>query len=133
MPQTICKQSSPVSQQGISRNSARPQFQLRAPQSPPFFCSAEEPVQKPRVRSLRDAADYFFFPERLAQTLGRPQKPEDNWLPISIPDRLARAFGCGVSTDAGRALLRQRLACLCQWLDTRLDEPPVVVEAGKYR
>ena len=115
------------------RDCSRPFYQLRAQHAPALFGFREKPTGKPRARSVRDAAEYIFFPEKLAQTLGRPQQLVDNWLPIAIPDTLAHAFGCGGSADAGRALLRQRLARLCAWLNARLEEPPVVVDIGPSR
>ncbi len=115
------------------RECSRPFFQLRAQHAPALFGFHDKRSGKPRARSVRDAAEYIFFPEKLAQTLGRPRQLVDNWLPIAIPDGLAHAFGCGASPDAGRALLRKKLAQLCAWLNARLEEAPVVVDHGPSR
>jgi hypothetical protein len=105
----------------------RPQLQLRRQYAPGLF-GFERAKPRPRAESLRDGFWPVVFPEKLAARLNRPQKLVDNWIPVPIPDVLARAFGCGSSLDAGRALLRERLARLCEWLDARLEEPPVIID-----
>jgi hypothetical protein len=118
---------------GDGLNASRPRFRLRPPYASALFSWSEKRPRRLRAHSLRDAAEYISVPAKLAQILGRPRQLVDNWLPISIPDGLARAFGGNVSLDAGRALLRSRLAKLCAWLSARLDEPPEVVEHGPSR
>lgn len=113
--------------------SPRPHFALRA-QSVPALLGLHDKRPRPlRARSVRDAAQYISVPDKLAQILGRPRQLADHWLPVAIPDDLARAYGGGVSLEAGRAFLRARLAKLCAWLDAHLGEPPQVVELGPCR
>jgi len=113
--------------------SPRPRFALRAQYAPALSdLSAKLPCRL-RARNVRDAAQTIAAPDKLAKILGRPRQLADSWLPVPIPDDLALAYGGGVSLDAGRALLRGRLAKLCAWLNARLDEPPRVVELGPCR
>lgn len=115
------------------RESPRPRFALRAQYAPALLGLSDKRPRRLRARSVRDAAQTIAAPDKLAKILGRPRQLADNWLPVSIPDALALAYGGGVSAEAGRALLRSRLARLCAWLDARLDEPPRVVELGPCR
>ena len=110
-----------------------PLLQLRAQHAPGLFGFDRLNNPRPRAQSLRDAATPVVFPEKLAHHLGRPQRLADRWLPVALPDTLARAFGCGASMDAGRALLRRRLAELCGWLDKQLEYAPRVTEQGPCR
>lgn len=110
-----------------------PLLQLRAQHAPGLFGFDRLNNRHPRARSLRDAATPVVFPEKLASYLGRPLKLADRWLPVAVPDVLARAFGCGASVDAGRALLRHRLAVLCAWLDAQLENAPCGTDLGPGR
>lgn len=125
-------QKSPVSQV-TAKPAMSPLLQLRAQHAPGLFGFERLPHSRPSVLSLRDAATPVVFPERLARHFGRPLRLADRWLPVPIPDALARASGCGVSMDAGRALLRERLARLCGWLDAQLELAPCVTEQGTSR
>ena len=115
------------------RDASRPRFRLRAQHAPALFGFREKRTGMLRARSVRDAAEYISSPRKRAQTIGRPLPLVDNWLPVSIPDPLAHAFGCGVALDAGRALLRQKLAKLCAFLSAHLERSPDVVESGPSR
>ncbi len=110
-----------------------PLLQLRAQHAPGLFGFDRLHHPRPRALSLREAATPVVFPERLARHYGRPPRLADRWLPVPIPDALARSSGCGVSMDAGRALLRERLAKLCAWLDAQLELAPCVTVQGASR
>lgn len=110
----------------------RPRFKLRAQHAPALFGFLDKRSGRPRARSIRDAAQSLVVPKRVAKNARRSSQL-DNWLPVSIPDALAFTFGCGASADAGRALLRQRLARLCAWLNRRLEEPPIAIQRGPSR
>ncbi len=116
-----------------SRSELLPLLQLRAQHAPGLFGFDRLHKPRPRARTLREAATSVVYPGKLAQHLGRPLRLVDRWLPVAVPDDLARAFGCGTSLDAGRALLRRRLADLCAWLDTQLEQSPRVIEQGPSR
>ncbi|MDP1536135.1 MAG: hypothetical protein Q8L95_03010 [Burkholderiales bacterium] len=110
-----------------------PLLQLRAEHALGLFGFDRLHNPHPRALSVRDAATPIVFPEKLAHYLGRPLQIADRWLPVAIPDELAGAFGCGASVEAGRALLRRRLADLCAWLDAQLEHAPQVTTRGPSR
>ncbi len=110
----------------------RPRLQLRAQYAPGLFGFERTPA-RPRAQTLGDGFAPVIFPEQLAKRLKRPQKLVDRWLPVPIPDALVRAFGGSALHDAARAMLRKRLAKLCQWLDARLEDPPVIIEEHASR
>ncbi|MDP1673665.1 MAG: hypothetical protein Q8L65_11185 [Burkholderiales bacterium] len=116
-----------------SQQALLPLLQLRAQHAPGLFGFERLNNPHPRAQSLRDAATPVVFPEKLAHHLGRPQQLADRWLPVAVPDTLARAFGCDASMDAGRALLRRRLADLCGRLDAQLEYAPRVTQQGPCR